>query len=121
LQLARKKLGGEISWKDIFPHIYTLSNITTWLSQAAISMVPTVAKSMISKLLHIIHSQWIYQNFTHHDKLCGYLHKKKIKDIRLTIEELAETPPEEIPKESKFLLEVNFGKLTKSHIKNQQY
>jgi hypothetical protein len=67
-------------------------------------------KSLISKLLQITHSQWIYQNFTPHDKLCGYLHKKKIKDIRLTIEELAETPPEEIPKESKFLLEINFEK-----------
>jgi hypothetical protein len=50
-----------------------------------------------------------------------YLHKKKIKDIRLTIEELAETPPEDIPEESKFLLKINFGKLTKSHIKNHQY
>jgi hypothetical protein len=78
-------------------------------------------KSLISKLLHITHSQWIYWSFTLHDKLCGYLHKEKIEDIRLTIEELAETPPEEIPKESKFLLEINFGKLTKSHIKNQQY
>ena len=29
--------------------------------------------------------------------------------------------PEEVPEESKFLLEINFGDLTKSHIKNQQY
>jgi hypothetical protein len=29
--------------------------------------------------------------------------------------------PEEVPKESKFLLEINFGDLTKSYIKNQQY
>jgi hypothetical protein len=78
-------------------------------------------KLLISNLLHITHSQWIYQNFTLHDKLCGYLHKKKIKNIGLTIEELVETPPEEIPKESKFLLEINFGKFTKSHIENQQY
>jgi hypothetical protein len=78
-------------------------------------------KSLISKILHITHSQWIYQNFTLHDKLCGYLHKKKIKDIKLAIEELEETPPEETPKKSKFFLEINFGKLTKSHIKNQQY
>ncbi len=82
---------------------------------------PNWTKSLFSKLLHITHSQWIYQNFTLHDKLCRYLHKKKIKDITLTIEELAETPAEEIPEESKFLLEINFGKLTKSHIKNQQY
>jgi hypothetical protein len=77
-------------------------------------------KSLISKLLHITHLQWIYCNFTLHDKLCGYLHNKSLVDIRITIEELAETSPEDIPEESKFLLEINFGNLTKSHIKNQQ-
>jgi hypothetical protein len=78
-------------------------------------------KSLISKLLHITHSQWIYQNFTLHDKLCRYLHKKNLEDIRLTIKELTDTAPEEVPKESKFLLKINFGDLTKSHIENQQY
>jgi hypothetical protein len=76
---------------------------------------------LISKLLHITHSQWIYRNFTLHDKLCGYLHNRSLEDIRLTIEELAETSPEDIPEESKFLLEINFGNLTKTHIENQQY
>ena len=78
-------------------------------------------KSLIYKLLHITHLQWIYRNFTLHEKLCGYLHKKNLKDIRLTIEELADTAPEEVPEESKFLLEITFGNLTKSHIENQQY
>ncbi len=78
-------------------------------------------KSLISKLLHTTHLQWIYQNFTLHDKLCGYLHKKNLEDIQLTIKELANTAPEEVPKESKFLLEINFGDPTKSHIENQQY
>jgi hypothetical protein len=76
---------------------------------------------LISKLLHITHSQWIYRNFTLHGKLCGYLHNTTLEGIRLTIEELAETSPDDIPEESKFLLEINFGKLTKSHIENQQY
>jgi hypothetical protein len=65
--------------------------------------------------------QWIYQNFTLHDKLCGYLHKKNLEDIQLTIKELADTVPEEVPKGSKFLLEINFCDLTKSQIENQQY
>jgi hypothetical protein len=55
---------------------------------------------LISKLLHITHSQWIYPNFTLHDKLCGYLHNKSLEYIRITIEELAETSPEDIPEES---------------------
>jgi hypothetical protein len=69
-------------------------------------------KSLISKLLHITHLQWIYRNFTLHNTICGYLHKKNL-DIQLTIEELADTAPEEVPEESKFLLEINFGDLTK--------
>ncbi len=58
-------------------------------------------KSLISKLLHITHLQWIYRNFTLHDKLCGYLHKEKLEHIQLTIKELADTAPEEVPKENK--------------------
>jgi hypothetical protein len=50
-------------------------------------------KSLISKLLHITHSQWIYHNFTLHYKLCGYLHNKYLEDIRLTIEELERNVP----------------------------
>jgi hypothetical protein len=60
-------------------------------------------------------------DLTLHDKLCGYLHNKSLEDIKQNIEELAETSPEDIPEESKFLLEINFGDLTKSHIENQQY
>ena len=50
-------------------------------------------KSLISKLLHITHSQWINHNFTLNDKLCGYLHSKSLEDIRLTIEELERNIP----------------------------
>ena len=78
-------------------------------------------KTLISKILHITHSQWIYRNFTLHDKRCGYLHNKSLEDVKQTIAELAETPPEDVPEESKFLLEINFGDLTKSHIEHQQY
>jgi hypothetical protein len=78
-------------------------------------------KSLISKLLHITHLQCFYRNFTLHDKHCGYLHKKNLEDIRLTIKELSDTAPEEVPEGSKFLLKINFGDLTKSHIENQQY
>jgi len=42
-------------------------------------------KSLISKLLHITNSQWIYRNFTLHDRLCGYLHNKSLEDIKQTI------------------------------------
>ena len=69
----------------------------------------------------ITHLQWIYRNFALHDKLCRYLHNMSLEDIRVTIDELAETSPKDVPEESKFLLKINFGNLTKSHIKSQQY
>ncbi len=115
----------KIGWRNfmegcISTHFYFIQHYHLALSGSYLNG-SNWTKSLISKLLHITHSQWIYWNFTLHDKLCGYLHKEKIEDIRLIIEELAEIPPKETPKESKFLLEINFGKLTKSHIENQQY
>jgi hypothetical protein len=53
--------------------------------------------------------------------LCGYLHNKTLEDIHVTIKQLAETSPDNIPEGSRFLLEKNFGDLTRSHIENQQY
>ena len=78
-------------------------------------------KTLISKLLHITHSQWIYRNFALHDQRNGYLHNKSLKAVRVDIDKLAETPPEEVPADSRFLLEINFGDINRSHIEHQQY
>ncbi len=39
----------------------------------------------------------------------------------MTIKELSDMDPEEVPEESKFLLEINFCDLNRSHIEIQQY
>ena len=121
LAISQDKIG----WRNfmegcISAHFYFIQHYHLALSGSYLNG-SNWSNSLISKLLHITHLQWIYQNFTLHDKLCGYLHKKKLEDIRLTIKELADTAPEEVPKESKFLLKINFGNLTKSHIDNQHY
>jgi hypothetical protein len=54
-------------------------------------------KSLISRLLHITHLQWIYRNFTVHNKLCGFLYNKMLDDIHVTIKQLTETSPDDIP------------------------
>jgi hypothetical protein len=51
----------------------------------------------------------------------GYLHKKKLEEIALKLELLARIAPEDVPTESQFLLEINFSKLSKSHIESQKY
>ncbi len=121
LAISQDKIGWQTFMEGcISTHFYFIQHYHLALSGSYLNGSDWT-KSLISKLLHITHLQWIYQNFTLHDKLCEYLHKKNLEDIRLTIKELADTASEEVPEESKFLLEVNFGDLTKSHIKNQQY
>ncbi len=68
--------------------------------------------------LHPPHLSFNSSKFSKDNK---HLHNKSLEDIKQTIEELAETSPEDIPEGSKFLLEINFEDLTKSHIENQQY
>ena len=119
LAISQDKIG----WRNIMEgcfstHFYFIQHYHLVLSGSYLNG-SDLTKSLISKLLHITHLQWIYRNFTLHDKLCGYLHNKSLEDIR--IEELVETSPEDIPAESKFLIKKNFGELTKSHIENQQY
>ena len=79
------------------------------------------AKQFISKILHIAHSQWISRNFSLHDKRNGYLHKKKVEEIALELELLAGLAPEDVPAESRFLLEINFNDLNKSNVDSQKY
>jgi hypothetical protein len=78
-------------------------------------------KQFISKILQITHLQWIFRNISLHDKTDGYLHKKLTEELSDKIYQLAELEPDNVPTGSQFLLEVNLGKLTKSHIENQAY
>ncbi len=81
------------------------------------------AKQFISKILHlhITHSQWIFHNFSLHNNRNGYLHNKKAEEIALELESLAGLAPEDVPAESRFLLEINFGDLNKSNVETQKY
>ena len=38
-------------------------------------------RQLISKVLHIVHSQWIFRNFTLHEKQKGWLRRKELHDI----------------------------------------
>jgi hypothetical protein len=78
-------------------------------------------KQLISRLLQITHSQWIYRNITLHDRTNGYLRNKTAEDLAEEIHRLAELQPEDVPAESRFLLEVDSGKLTKEHVETQAY
>jgi hypothetical protein len=62
-------------------------------------------KQVITKIFQITHSQWVFLNFSLHDKQRGYLRRKDLKTIMVKIRSLLDIRPDEISKDSKFLLE----------------
>jgi len=99
-------------------HFYEIQNIHLAMSSSSLNGVDW-AKQFISKILHITHSQWIFCNFSLRDKRNGYLHKKKAEEIALELELLAGLAPEDVPTNSRFLLEINFSDLNKSNLESQ--
>ena len=78
-------------------------------------------RQLISKVLHITHSQWIFRNFTLHDKQKGWLRRKELHEIMTKIDQLGQTNVNEIPESSRFLLEMDYDNLMKSNIHNKTY
>ena len=78
-------------------------------------------KGMASHLMHASHSQWILRNFTLHDKQRGYLRLQQRKDLLRELDKLIDTPPEEIPEGSKYLLELDYSDLYNTTFERQSY
>jgi hypothetical protein len=78
-------------------------------------------KGLASHLIQASHSQWIYRNFTLHDKQRGYLQLQKRKDLLRELDKLIDTPPDEIPEGSQYLLELDYSELYNSSFENQSY
>jgi hypothetical protein len=54
-------------------------------------------KHFIGRLLLISHSQWLYRNFTLHNKSRGYLHLQRQKEVLTELDHLMDTNPDNIP------------------------
>jgi hypothetical protein len=78
-------------------------------------------KHFIGKLLQISHSQWLYRNFTLHDKTRGYLRLQQRKETLKEVDHLLDTNPDDIPKESQYLLELDFTSLYSATFEKQSY
>jgi hypothetical protein len=114
-----------ISWRDfteghISTHFYAIQTFHLAMSSSYLNREDWT-KQFISKLLQITHSQWIFWNISLHDKMHGYIHNKKGKEIIQQIDVLSEVAPEEVPEDSRFLLEINFSELSKTHLETQTY
>ena len=78
-------------------------------------------KHFVSHLLHISHSQWLYRNFTLHDTTRGYLRLKERQNVLIKIDKLLDVNPNNIPPESRFLLEMDFDGLYWSSFEKQSH
>jgi len=78
-------------------------------------------KHFISHVLHLSHSQWIFRNITLHDSIRGTLRLQDRKEVLEEVEKFLETDPEDVPAESRFLLEFDFDSLYRSSFELQTY
>ena len=80
-------------------------------------------KAVISLLIQISHSQWIFRfrNYTLHDKQRGYLHLQRRSEVLREIHELLETNPSDVPPESQYLLELDHSALYNASYESQAY
>ena len=78
-------------------------------------------RGLILRLIHISHSQWLFRNFTLHDKQCGYRRLKDRAEVLVRIDELRHTDPDRVPEHSKFLLEIDTEQLIQGAYDSQVY
>ena len=78
-------------------------------------------KTFISHLLQLTHGQWIYRNITKHHQRYGQLKNIERRELLREIDQLMQTSPDEVPEDSKFLLEIDFQQLAEGRTEGQGY
>ena len=86
-----------------------MMNVDDWLSQ------------LIDKLLHVAHGQWIYRNISKHHATFGSIKKAERRQMLLEIDQLLQLSPEDVPEDSKFLLEIDFSSMRYADTTAQNY
>lgn len=116
-----------IGWRDfteghISTHFYVIQSFHLAMSSSHLNGEDWI-KQFITRILQLTHSQWIFRNISLHDKhMDSFAIKWPTRFFNLQlINEFSEVAPEEVPKDSQFLLEINFSEYTKSHLETQTY
>lgn len=79
------------------------------------------AKAFVTKLLEISHGQWVYRNFSLHNKVKGHLALTEQAEVLNEIAVLSSSRPEDVPPNSQFLLELEVGRLDAQSLSQQKY
>ena len=101
----RKFMEGCISTKLYEHQIFYL-----WMLSSRLNATNWTKQIMLN-ILKISHSQWIYWNILFHNQTHGYLNKKNTEQMAEEIHCIAKLEPEDVPEESRFLLEMNLVEL----------
>ena len=78
-------------------------------------------KTLVTKLLGISHKQWLFRNFSLHNKVNGHLKLTHQVTVLEEIVWLATCDPDEIPEECRFLLAFDMSALDKAPLSQQEY
>ncbi len=78
-------------------------------------------REFISRVLHITQAQWIHRNSSLYQGESGYLAQQERKVQARDIERYLGTDPENIPRESKYLVEVDPAELFNATVERQSY
>ncbi len=78
-------------------------------------------KAFVSHLIQISHSQFIFRNFTLHDKQRGYLCLLRRATVCKEVDWLLDTAPEDILAGSQYLLELDYSALYNASLERQLY
>ena len=77
----------------------------------------------ITRLLHLTltHGQWLYRNISRNHHTHGLLIEEERKTLLREIDTYMHLSPEEVPDESKFLLEIDFKQIRTASTEKQSY
>lgn len=75
----------------------------------------------LKHLLHVTHGQWIYRNVSRHHLQHGLLRDLERQSLLREIDKYLSMPPEAVPEESKFLLEIDFQQIRTAATEKQSY
>ncbi len=78
-------------------------------------------KAFVLHLIQISHLQWIFRNFTLHNKQRGYLSLLKRATVLKKVDWLLDMAPENIPAGSQYLLELDYSALYNASLERQLY
>ena len=114
-----------IPWKDFMEgklskEWFTLQRLSLACSSSRLTIADW-SKRLISQVLQVSHAQWIFRNVSLHDHQRGYLALQERTAVLEEIDRLSQLDSDQVPGESRYLLEIDFTALNQSLAEKQAY